>query len=539
MSSLSTPARDFLPPRAGARLILLLRAARDSFEEGVLARWQALVLPAIAVLVYAAAIVFSGARPLWHDELYTFYIAQAPSIGQMLHEIRLDLNPPLEYLAVHGSMSVFGNSEYAARLPSMVAFFVASGCLYWLVKRRFSPGYGVLAVAVFWSTPFFYYATEARPYALVLAFFGIAMLAWIYRAESRHPKTALAVMAVAVCGMMLSHFFAVFYLLPLGLAELVRDYQRRKIDLPVWAALIFPIAIPFIYLSIMARYEASAFPHSFLARPGTIFYFFHNTLAPESWILLPVICFAVFIAFRRERRTDTSLLPNVFEAALIMGMIAIPFAIVAVMIATHGSFNTRYAIPTGFAYGILLAFFTAIYTGANRLAAAVASCAVLGYVVLTGVLPAMHQYDARWQIQSSALAGVYPNLPLVDASGLTFLEMDRYANPATVKRLYYLTDGAFALRYAHATIFEGLTRVKRVFPIRANIAPYPQFVSKHRRFLALGTPGYPEDWLFRRLMDIHASLRYLGDFDIGDFAGPFTSYQLYEVTMPDTADSSK
>lgn len=534
MSSLSTPARNF-ELWGAARLV---RAVRDSFEEGALAQWQAVALPAIAVLLYIAAVAFSSARPLWHDELYTFYIAQAPSIGQMFHEIRLDLNPPLEYLAVRGAMSAFGANEFAARLPSMIAFFVASGCLYWLMKRRFSSGYGVLAVVVFWSTPFFYYATEARPYALVLAFFGIALLAWVYRAEGRHPKAALAALALANCGMMFSHFFGVFYLLPFGLAQLVRDYRRRKIDLPVWAAFLLPIAIPFVYLSIMARYEASAFPHSFLAGPGTIYYFFYNTLAPESWVLLPVICFAVLVAFRRGRKTDTALLPNGSEIALLAGMIAIPLVLIAMLTFTHGFFNQRYAIPTGFAYGMLLAFFTAIYTGASRLAAAAASCALLIYFAFAGVIVSKHRYHGIQQVQSAALTDIEPGLPLVDASGLTFLEMDKYSDPATVKRLYYLTDREFALRYAHATIFEGLSRVKHVFPIRANVVPYPQFVVEHRRFLALGTPGYAEDWLFKRLTGVHASLRYLGDFDIGDFTGPFTSYQLYEVTMPGAGASS-
>jgi hypothetical protein len=335
--------------------------------------------------------------------------------------------------------------------------------------------------------------------------------------------------------MMLSHFFAVFYILPLCLAELARDYRARKIDFPVWTALLVPLAIPFVYISMMARYEASAFPRVYLATPGTILEFFYNTLSPEGWVLLPIICFAVLIAFRSGRRTDAALVPSRIEVALIAGMLAIPFVIVAVLMVTHGSFDNRYAIPIGFAYGIVLAFFTAIYTGASRLAATVASCLLFAYIALTNVLhPALvalhHFRTSGAQIQSMFVTNVEPGLPLVAASGLTFLEMDKYAKPATVSRLYYLTDRQFALRYAHATIFEGLPSLKRVFPIRATVAPYPQFVSQHRRFLVLGTPEYPEDWLIPRLLDIHAALRYLGDFP-----SPYKDHQLYEVTMPTPA----
>src|SRR5271169_6840335 len=39
-----------------------------------------------------------GSRPLDHDELYTFYIAQAPTLKQLLALTRtVDLHPPLSY----------------------------------------------------------------------------------------------------------------------------------------------------------------------------------------------------------------------------------------------------------------------------------------------------------------------------------------------------------------------------------------------------------------------------------------------------------
>jgi hypothetical protein len=513
-------------------MALRIRAWLDRLEEPPFSSLLATAMPVLAVLLFAATVIFAGSRQLWHDELYTFYIAGAPSLHQLFREIPLDLNPPLEYLTVRASFSLFGHNEYAARLPSMLSFLVASGCLYWFFKRRISSVYGVLAVAVLWSTPFLYYATEARPYALVLAFFSIALLAWCARSQGRHPAASVAVLALAICGMMLSHFFAIFYILPLSLAELVRDYRARKVDFPVWASLLLPLAIPFIFLSIMARYGTMAFPQVYLATWGTILEFFYNTLSPEAWVLLPAICAGIVIALRRGRKPDPAAVPTRLETALVVGLLVIPFAIIAALILNHGSFNNRYAIPTGLGYAMFLAFFVAMYSGSSRLAASVTSLILFGFITLTNILhPALeawhHFRNPGTQIQSDALVNIDPNLPLVAASGLTFLEMDHYAQPATVARLYYLTDRRLALRYAHATIFESFPKLKRVFPIRASVTPYPQFVSEHPRFLVLGTPDYPEDWLIKRLLDIHATLRYLGDI-----AGPYKDHQLYEVTMP-------
>jgi 4-amino-4-deoxy-L-arabinose transferase-like glycosyltransferase len=117
-------------------------------------------------------------RQLWHDELFTYYIAQAPSLSRLWEELHLDLNPPLLYLATRASLAVLGDHPYAVRFPSILAFLAGSLCLYVWVARRLRPSYGLLAMLALWSTPFFYYSSEARPYGLVIGFFGMALLAY-------------------------------------------------------------------------------------------------------------------------------------------------------------------------------------------------------------------------------------------------------------------------------------------------------------------------------------------------------------------------
>ncbi|MGA8029467.1 MAG: glycosyltransferase family 39 protein [Bryobacteraceae bacterium] len=515
-----------------SRLSTRLEGIRSRLETARFTSRDSAIVMAGVILLYLAMTAFSAQRHLWHDELFTYYIAKSPSMTQFWQALRLDLNPPLSYLLVRGSLSVLGDNSYAVRFPFIVAFLVGSLCFYSFVSRRLRPAYGLLAMLVFWSTPFFYLSNEARPYGLIIGFFGMAMLAWQRAIEPGRSRVTLLMFALAVTGMMLSHFFTLFYITPFCLAELLRWRRSRRFDLPLWAALVLPLLILCFYLATIRSYQAALFPPSFQASPLKIVRFFYETLSPESLALLLAICAGLSMVFRRQPpRTETKALMTSPEAAFTAGLLLIPVLINLAQMRSHGVTFPRYSAPAVFAYGLLLAFFLAMHTNANRLAASVACCILLAWLAAANIVPPAltvlraSRANSTASVRPPSIQQVRPDLPLVAASGLAFLELDKYSDASTVSRLYYLTGGELAIRYAHATLFEGFPVVKRYFPIRAHIEPYPQFVAEHPQFLVAGTPDYPEDWLLRRLLDIHATLQYLGDFPEG-------RGELYQVTMP-------
>jgi hypothetical protein len=511
-----------------------VKGVRDRFETARFTSFDSWIVLAGAILFYFAVVTLAASRQLWFDELFTYYIAKSPSLHRLWESLRLDLNPPLSYLAARASLKLFGDSAVAVRLPFMLAFLAGSLCFYRFVSRRLRPIYGLLAVLVFWSTPFLPYATEARPYAFIFCFFGMAMLAWQCAIEPARPRSALVYLGLAVSGMMVSHFFALFYLAPFVLAELLQWYRSRTFDWPVWVALLAPCMILVAFLPTITRYKANVLvPPSFEASPIRTIGMIYRSLQPESLALLLAICVALLLVFRRSRvRTDTRALMTPVELVFTAGLFVIPVLVNLAIMRSHGATFERYIGPVAFAFGLLIPFFVAMYSNVSRVSAAVACCILLLYI---GALNLVAPLRTVWRTsrseasvaQSSPFQQIYPDLPLVAASGLTFLQMDKYADLATVSRLYYLTDREFAIRYAHATIFEGFSETKQYFPIRAAVDPYPQFVAAHPRFLVFGTPDYPEDWLIRRLLDIHASLRFLGEFN-----GPYKDRDLYLVTMP-------
>jgi hypothetical protein len=502
-------------------------AVRDRIEDVTLRRSQRLLILAAVIAAYLLVTALQAERQLWHDELYTYYIAKAPSISRLFEEIKLDLNPPLIYLADRISLRVLGDNSYAARFPAILAFLFGSFCFYAFVSRRLRPVYGLLAMLVFWSTPFEYYATEARPYGLIIGFFGLAMLAWQRAAEPNRSVASVSALAFAVAGMASSHFFAVIYIMPFCMAELLRWYRSKKFDLAMWSSLLLPCLFLVVYKPLMTRYATSHFPSTAQASPLKIAGFFYRMLEPESLFLLLAICAGLAAAFRLNRsRGETRSRLTSLDWVLVAGLLLIPVFVNLAIMRSHGVAFPRYSGPALFGVALLLSILLGTATQFSRTAAAAACCVLflysMGISAPTAVKSLLARKDAAPN-PPSPIVKVRPDLPLVANSGLTFIELDKYADPSTVARLHYLTNFKYAVQYAQSTIFEGMPYLKHFFPIRAGVEPYDQFVAEHPTFLVLGTITYHEDWLLRRLIDIHASLLYLGDY---------YGQQLYQVTMP-------
>ena len=105
--------------------------------------------------------------------------------------------------------------------------------------------------------------------------------------------------------------------------------------------------------------------------------------------------------------------------------------------------------------------------------------------------------------------------------------MDHYERHALLNRLYYLTDRPSAIRYAHATLFEGFGGLNNYFPIRAHVRPYSEFVQRTKHFLLFGTPQNAEDWLFDKLKDDGATVKKLQGVTT-----PYRDYEVFEVVFP-------
>ena len=463
----------------GARLTLLVQRKPFVF----LPIW----LGAFFLAIWPAAV-----RLLWYDELLTYYGATAPNLTRFWAGItHFDFNPPLEYALVRMSLWIFGDTPFAVRLPSILAFIGATLILFWFTRVRSGGGFALITVGLLWSTGFLAFATQARPYALELLFGSLAFVAWTDAVSRQRWSAAHSLLCVAVAGLILSHCFAPIFLLPLVCGESVRTWDGRQKDRRIWMALLLPVPLLAFYISFLLKPGTVLFPLSSIATLATIGQFYkHICLSMLIPLALGVVA-AVLLAPPRCPVTMHSLVPRHEWVCLLVGLVA---PSVLVLYAMHGkmAWTDRYgilaAVPVTLLSELLL----------ERLAKRSPTAALLGACLILVQFGAAYIVWGRPAAPQAAVA-LPPELPIVVANGGRFLELDHYESAEVVSRLYYLTDQA-AATHAHSTIFEEFGELKQAYPVRARVMRYETFVDRHKHFLVVSVAGdSSQDWLMPKL----------------------------------------
>jgi len=189
-------------------------------------------------------------RSFWLDELFTFYIVTMPDWAGMMDLIQRgpDQNPLLFYALTRFIVSILGESEWAFRLPAMVGYWVFCVALYLWVRLL---GGGQTAALVAMTTPVFtnvvYYASEARPYGLMLGCFGAALVSYtlgdIFAQQPDYSRRAWLGLGASLSLAMAFHYLALIPIGCLWLMEACRTWRTRQWRWAVWAALCVPLVV--------------------------------------------------------------------------------------------------------------------------------------------------------------------------------------------------------------------------------------------------------------------------------------------------------
>ena len=492
----------------------------------------------LAITYLCVVLGYSLVTPLWHDELFTFHIAQAASIPELFREIRtVDLNPPLSYLLTRASFRLFGVGTLPCRLPEMLGFLLAMLGVFLYVRRRAGQAYACLAVALLLCSDAVELSMQARPYGLMLGFTALAFASWqaACEAPSRTRRAVWAELALfgSTTALLLTHVFGLLAWASLVAGESALAFQTRRIQVSRAAALVLPLGAATLYLPLLQNHGASAFPPAF--QPNTrILLAFYTTYAGRPFLcILSGIAAVVLMRRKRWLRGEGRYGLTVPEWVATLGLLALPAILMAHLRLNHGAFFDRYGVVASLGTSVLAAVFLSWWAGTR---AGVAVLAAVLSLQISGRLPDLVRTVKQRQIFRSAEPFVpgsnmesfmNPGLPLVDASGLTFVEMNDRASRELLSRTFYLDDPAAALAYSHATIFNGMELEAKLFHFAGHVEPYSQFVAVHPRFYVLGTYGYPEDWLLRKLQADGAQLRLLGPI-----YAYYKDQELYEVSMP-------
>lgn len=187
------------------------------------------VLALVALSAAGAAIRFAtlGEQSFSLDETFTVHLTRI-SFGAMLHQLpRSESTPPLHYLLVWGWSRVFGTSEAGLRSLSALFGTLTIPMLFALGRRAFSPRAGLIAAALATVSPILvWYSQEARSYALLVLLASVSLYFFVRALEERSSRM-LVYWSVSASLSLLTHYFALFVIIPQAAWLLLRSTPRR------------------------------------------------------------------------------------------------------------------------------------------------------------------------------------------------------------------------------------------------------------------------------------------------------------------------
>lgn len=202
-------------------------------------------LAALTILAAILRLTTLGEQSFWYDEAFTPVHVLHPSLTATLHSVvHTENTPPLWYILAWADARVLGTGEYALRLPSALAG-VATVPVAWAIGRELTARRATaIAMAAFVAVNplLVWYSQEARAYALFVLFAALAMLCFLRALRQpisdRSTRTRMAMFALSGSLALLSHYFAVFLLIPMTLWLVWAYANRLRAVLPALAVLV-------------------------------------------------------------------------------------------------------------------------------------------------------------------------------------------------------------------------------------------------------------------------------------------------------------
>lgn len=221
-------------------------------------RW---LLPLLLVLCLARLWLMPLPSSFWLDETATIFVAQQGAGHPSVIEAGPQSWWSWYYPAIRVSGAVFGYSEIAARVPSVLAMAGLLALLAALARRLIHPQAGWFAVFACMALPGIdYQAANARPYAVGMFFFGAAALFLVRWFDSGRWRDALL---FAACAAFTLHIHLMFWpscvLFLLYAAVLMAGGKTRVkwrsavLIFGIWAVALLPVIVDTFSLFRQAR----------------------------------------------------------------------------------------------------------------------------------------------------------------------------------------------------------------------------------------------------------------------------------------------
>ena len=467
----------------------------------------------------ATSIPTAVLRPYWLDELVEAYICAQPSMGAVWHSLQTappTTDPPLHYWLTHLCLRLFGVHEWASRLPALAGFFVAILSTYHFVRRRLGVPVAVVAVTLLLSSNAMYYASEGRPYGLVVGSCGIMLLAWQSVGMGIRPRANRILIAVGLACAISAHYYGILFGLPIVAGEVVRSWRKQRID---WAT-FFAIAsghsamllwIPFLPVAMAWKAHIWFVPafEDVMQILGDL-----GDIQLITLFLAALFLVHSSVPAETERGSEKSVHLRRDEAVAILTLVLLPFVGFFVSKFASKLFLSRYVIASSIGVAILIASMSSILRFSRRawisIIAILLFCFVLGMKArfLRSKFTERKEFAASIR-QFAALPG-----PIVVCMPHDFLPLYFYGTPELRNKIYWLSDLQVALKYIKTdTDVRMMSSVQKVKD--THVVDMRDFLQHHRSFYVYQRKQGNYD--LPMMLENGIQLAYLGHRAGGDF----------------------
>lgn len=129
-------------------------------------------------------------QSLWWDELFSWWLSDKESLGEVLDQAARDVHPPAHPAIIYFVERFLGDSEFWLRFPSAIFGVLCIPAMYLLARRMFSRAEGLWAAALtalLWFP--IYYSQEARGYTLLFLLCTLSMALWFPMLRAQLSQT--------------------------------------------------------------------------------------------------------------------------------------------------------------------------------------------------------------------------------------------------------------------------------------------------------------------------------------------------------------
>ncbi len=488
----------------------------------------------VLVLIYAPLdVIEAHSHLMTNDEIYTWHIAQAPTLHRMLGMAReIDLHPPLHYLLQRWSLKLDLPRWLGSRLPNMIAGLITVIALFRLAAKHYGNTIGMTAAAAFICSPAIRYAWENRPYMILMCALTLLIYAWDEATST--DRTWRSVVCVLLCSvaMVSDHLIGVACLAPFAVGEAFRLYRRRRADWLLWLSLFTPSLLGLGLFYQIHHLRTNSFPvqnmPSFLLAWNT-----YGELLNDFFFAASICILALaFMPNARETPSTRKQTLRGEEVAMLWTLALLPMMTLIAGAILHIQFWRRYGFCAMIGVAILVPWMIA-----NRTRVPKTLSVFIFFALIASVI---EKASTEYTVVGSEVAGMFqtgrvamhlqdldPSLPIVDASPMTYMEMSDREPADILSRVFYLTDYNAAMRYSGYTLFDNEDKIRGILELRTHVAKLRDFVVQHPKFYMVAAYPSTDDWLPRKLADSGVDLNYLGKF-----VSSYDNDDVFLVTVP-------